>query len=246
MVWTMQDYLATFQREWPVIKAAPWSFALCIALAGCLIAIAMRWFYSRTLAAKDAEIASKAGAIDLLTRERDHFKTKAVNNELALPEPVALPRTGSGRLEFVFGDAHPFSELAIDPEGRECRFVRVALLNTGDEHLDECQASIVQMTPGPERAAGAPFYPLALTADSFSLRPGARKFLDIAFHYERSTDGTADPRILIMAKRRTFAVTAAADRVHAMCLRAETADGMFTEATCRLFVEDGRLRLVRR
>jgi hypothetical protein len=147
----------------------------------------------------------------------------------------------------MFGDGHPFSEHALDPPtGAERRVVRVALLNGGSGHLDDCQVRVEQMTPGPDRAAGEPFRPFALTADGFSLRPGARKLLDVAVHYERNPDGAASPNIRIVCPGTVFAVTAPADKAHTMRLRAFTAEGVFTEATCRLFVEDGRLRLLGR
>ena len=152
--------------------------------------------------------------------------------------------TGPGRLEFAFGEGHPFSEHPPNPAGTEQRVVRVAVVNVGGEHLDDCRAHIEQITPGPDRGA-APFNPISLTADGFSLRPGGRKLLDVASFNERYPDGTATPEISISTPSAFFGVVVPADKPQTLRLRATAAGGVFAEAVCRAFVEDGSLRLVR-
>ena len=85
----MQNWFAVFVKEWPVIKEAPWSFVMCIAIAATLIWLALEWFHRRASAGKDAEIASKNAEIGLLVRQRDHAISKS-NVDLLVTSPVMV------------------------------------------------------------------------------------------------------------------------------------------------------------
>lgn len=85
MLRPMQNWFRVFAEEWPVIKEAPWSFAVCVVIAAGLIWFAMEWFHRRTSAGKDAEIASKKAEIELLVRQRDHAMVKPAEPVAPLP-----------------------------------------------------------------------------------------------------------------------------------------------------------------
>jgi hypothetical protein len=161
--------------------------------------------------------------------------------------PDAAGPTGPGRLEFAFGEGHPFSEHPPNPAGTEQRSVRVALRNAGGADLDDCNVYLERITPGHDRPA-APFSRVRLNLDAFSLRSGGQKLIGIAAYNERYPDGTAAPEIVISTPGAFFAEVfkVPADKTHTLLLRATAEHGVFAEATCRLFVEDGRLRLVKR
>jgi len=74
----MTDPIFVFKHEWPVIAAAPWFYATCVAVAAIIIWAVVRWFYVRVLVRKDAEITSKVGEIGLLVRERDDLEHRLI------------------------------------------------------------------------------------------------------------------------------------------------------------------------
>jgi hypothetical protein len=89
-------------------------------------------------------------------------------------------------------------------------------------------------------------HPIALTADAFSLRPGATKFLRVASYDERRPDGSAAAEVNVHTPAAFFGVVVPADKSHTLRLRATSIGGVYLEATCRLFVQNGRHRLEER
>ena len=69
----MLDWLAKIAQEWPVIGAAPWSFASAVFVMACIIVpvvwFAINWSYRSVISSRDGEI-------NLLERQRDDYKDK--------------------------------------------------------------------------------------------------------------------------------------------------------------------------
>ena len=239
----MRSLLAAAELE---IKAGPWFFGLCATIAGIVVASAIRWFNKRAWHKGKAEAVTRNAVVEMVAAERDRLKSSMDPAAVPAEANVVTPfRGGPVELGFVFGDEPPFSERFPYPPGIAHRMARVAVANVGDGHLDDCRVTIVRMTPGPEQGA-APCDPIMVTTDGFSLRPGARKLLEIASYDERYPDGTAARAIRIGGSTTLIKAMVPADMVHTLQLRAGAADGVLATASCRLFVEDGRLRLLKR
>jgi hypothetical protein len=69
----MPDWIAKIVQEWPMIQAAPWSFAAAVFVMICIIVpvvwLLINWSYSSV-------IKHKSGEISLLERQRDDYKDK--------------------------------------------------------------------------------------------------------------------------------------------------------------------------
>ena len=94
------DLLAKLHHEWPVIQAAPYSFATAVVLVSAIISTVI-YFLFRT------RLASLNGRIKLLRDQRDHYKSKfdetADKEAQSSAEPVLAPDCASdqasGKLE---------------------------------------------------------------------------------------------------------------------------------------------------
>jgi hypothetical protein len=127
------------------------------------------------------------------------------------------------------------------------RVVRVAVVNTGGADLSDCRVYVQWITPGRMILPDVPFERIRLSLEGFTLPPGGSKFVDLAGYDEVLPDGQAGPDIAVSMPEAAFAdffKVPAAVR-HTLLLRAEAASGVCAEATCRLYVEDGQLRLVK-
>lgn len=151
-----------------------------------------------------------------------------------------------GKLAFVFSDKLSLPEHIHDAAGKVRRVVRVAILNTGGAEMGGCRVFVERITPG-RNLPDVPFERFRIDRDSFSLRPGGSKEVDVAGYDEVLPDGSAAMDIVVSMPEAAFAdffKVPAAVR-HTLLLRAEAAGGVYAEATCRLYVEGGRLRLAK-
>lgn len=242
----MQSLLAAAQLAGLEFKAGPCFFGLCATIAGFVVASAIGWFNKRAWDKGKAEAATRNALVEMVVAERDRLKSN-MDAATALAEANVVTPFQGGPVEFgfVFGDEPPFSERFPYPPGIAHRMAWVAVANVGGEHLDDCRVTIERMPPGPEQGA-APCDPIMATTDGFSLRPGARKLLEIASYDERFPDGTAARGIRIGGSTTLGKAMVPADMVHTLQLRAIAADRVLATASCRLFVEEGRLRLLKR
>ena len=161
------------------------------------------------------------------------------------PRSARGPQAGRGKLGFVFGEHHPFTEHKRGAAGAVRRTLRVALANLGGTDLDDCHVYMEQITPGRE-LPGVPSERIHLHREGFPLRARGRKMIDVAAYDEALPDGSRADSIVVNMPEATFRdfFKVSAAKTHTLLLRATSADGVFAEATCRLFVENGRLRLV--
>lgn len=59
-----QGWFAVFLKEWPIVKKAKWSFAVCVLIATCVAAVAVYWVVDRVYS---AEIKGKDATIQTLS-----------------------------------------------------------------------------------------------------------------------------------------------------------------------------------
>ena len=153
---------------------------------------------------------------------------------------------GPGRLSLVFGDGPTFSDIERSASGTVRRTVRVEIANTGGAELTGCRVLAEGVTPGREPPA-APLKNVPLHLEPFRLPAHDKRPLAVAFYDEALPDGSPAGHIVINMPEATFRdfFKVSAAKAQTVTLRAEAAEGMFTKATCRLSVEDGRLRLAK-
>lgn len=157
-----------------------------------------------------------------------------------VPTSAAQP----GRLKFCFGDDQSLSELIPDPSGFERRVVRVALINSGGTDLDDCRVYLERMAPSPEPPA-VPLGRISLNLESFSLRPGGQRLIAVASYHERQPDGAVATGIMLNTPGQFFGKSVPSSASYTLLLRATAVGGIYSEATCRLLVVNGRLALTK-
>lgn len=101
--------LDTFQKEWPVIKAAPWSFAICVFIVVAVIATVIWLIFKHRIERYKEAVEHLQRDIDRI--QRDSTSSLPLNVSLSDTGKAAIDNSGNssatgGNATAKFGDIH--------------------------------------------------------------------------------------------------------------------------------------------